>query len=45
MDTLMGQANSPLFSLVLLPGLIFVSRVLDVSLGTVRIILAAKGYR
>ncbi len=33
------------FDLVLLPLMIFFARILDVSIGTVRIILVAKGYK
>lgn len=37
--------DSPTFSLVILPLLIFLARILDVSIGTMRIILIGKGYR
>ncbi len=33
------------FDVVILPLLIFVARIMDVSIGTVRIILVAKGYK
>ncbi len=37
--------ESPVFSWVVLPLLIFIARVLDVSLGTVRIILISRGKK
>ncbi|HAH97514.1 MAG TPA: hypothetical protein DHD79_06360 [Firmicutes bacterium] len=42
MDTLL---NSGIFNWVVLPALIFLARVVDVSLGTIRIILVSKGQR
>ncbi len=37
--------DSNFFNYVLLPGLIFLSRVADVSIGTVRIVMVAKGHK
>ena len=37
--------NSPLFSLVIIPLLIFFSRIIDVTFGTMRIIFVARGLR
>lgn len=37
--------NSDIFVLVILPLLIFISRIFDVSIGTVRIIMVSRGYR
>lgn len=37
--------HSPLFTLVVIPLLIFFSRILDVTLGTMRIIFVARGMR
>ena len=37
--------NNDFFTWVLLPILIFISRVLDVSLGTMRLIFVSKGYK
>jgi uncharacterized protein YebE (UPF0316 family) len=42
MDTFI---NSGIFNWVILPVLIFMARVLDVSLGTIRIILVSKGQK
>lgn len=39
------QGNSELITFVLLPILIFVARIVDVSLGTIRIIFVSKGYK
>ena len=37
--------NSELYALVLLPLFIFLARVLDVSLGTIRVIFISKGFK
>jgi len=37
--------DSMLFTYVLLPALIFLSRVLDVSMGTIRIVMVSKGQK
>jgi hypothetical protein len=37
--------DTPLFSWVILPGLIFLARITDVSVGTVRLILVARGFK
>ncbi|MEN8116141.1 MAG: DUF2179 domain-containing protein [Bacteroidota bacterium] len=37
--------DSSLFTYLLLPALIFLSRVLDVSIGTIRIVMVSKGQR
>lgn len=37
--------SSTLYSWVVLPALIFAARIVDVSMGTVRVILTARGYR
>jgi uncharacterized protein YebE (UPF0316 family) len=37
--------HSPAFSYVILPLLIFCSRIVDVSIGTMRVIFITKGYR
>jgi len=37
--------DSSLFTYILLPGLIFISRVLDVSIGTIRIVMVSKGHK
>ncbi|UCD51225.1 MAG: DUF2179 domain-containing protein [Phycisphaerales bacterium] len=37
--------SSAFYSWVVLPALIFAARILDVSMGTVRVILTARGYR
>jgi uncharacterized protein YebE (UPF0316 family) len=37
--------DSPLFTWVILPFLIFFARILDVSIGTLRLIFVAKGYK
>ncbi len=37
--------NSEIFSLVILPLLIFLSRVTDVSIGTMRVIFVSRGYK
>lgn len=42
MDALL---NTGMFNWVILPALIFLARVMDVSLGTIRIILVSKGQR
>ena len=44
MDTGAMQ-DSALFAWVLLPALIFCARIFDVSIGTVRVIFIARGYR
>lgn len=38
-------ADSPLFTWVILPLLIFFARILDVSIGTLRLIFVSKGYK
>ncbi|MCY1719501.1 DUF2179 domain-containing protein [Prolixibacteraceae bacterium Z1-6] len=43
MDTSFYDSN--LFTYGLLPGLIFFSRVLDVSFGTIRIVMVSKGHK
>lgn len=43
MDTTLVQ--SPLFTLVVIPLLIFLARILDVSIGTLRIIFVSKGLK
>lgn len=37
--------DSALFTYVLLPGLIFFARIMDVSIGTIRIVMVAKGHK
>lgn len=37
--------DSTLFTYVLLPGLIFISRVADVTIGTTRIVMVSKGHK
>jgi uncharacterized protein YebE (UPF0316 family) len=37
--------NTPLYSWVILPLLIFLARITDVSLGTVRLIFVSRGYK
>jgi uncharacterized protein YebE (UPF0316 family) len=37
--------DSSLFTYGLLPGLIFLSRVMDVSIGTIRIVMVSKGHK
>lgn len=37
--------NSDLFTYIILPGLIFLSRILDVTIGTIRIVMVAKGEK
>lgn len=37
--------NSDLFTFVLLPILIFLSRIVDVTIGTIRIVMVAKGHK
>lgn len=37
--------DSSLFTYVLLPALIFISRVIDVSIGTIRIVMVSKGHK
>ncbi len=37
--------SSPIFSLIVLPLLIFIARVCDVTLGTIRIIMVSKGNK
>jgi uncharacterized protein YebE (UPF0316 family) len=38
-------SDSPLFTWVILPFLIFLARILDVSIGTLRLIFISKGYK
>jgi len=38
-------ADSPLFTWVILPLLIFFARIMDVSIGTLRLIFVSKGYK
>jgi len=40
-----GFFNSPIFIYAILPALIFCSRIVDVSIGTMRVIFITKGYR
>ncbi len=40
-----GFYDSTIFTYILLPGLIFVARVMDVSIGTIRIIMVSKGHK
>lgn len=42
LDTLF---NSDLFTFVILPLLIFLSRIVDVTIGTIRIVMVAKGHK
>jgi hypothetical protein len=44
-ERFMEFLETPLFSLYILPILIFMSRILDVSIGTVRIIMLSKGLK
>lgn len=37
--------NSDLFTFVILPILIFLSRIVDVTIGTIRIVMVAKGHK
>lgn len=37
--------NSELFTFVILPLLIFLSRIVDVTIGTIRIVMVAKGHK
>jgi uncharacterized protein YebE (UPF0316 family) len=37
--------DSSLVTYILIPGLIFFSRILDVSFGTIRIVMVSKGYK
>ncbi|HLN53837.1 MAG TPA: DUF2179 domain-containing protein [Lentimicrobium sp.] len=39
------QSNSPLFSWVILPLLIFLARISDQTIGTIRLIFLSKGYK
>ncbi len=43
MDT--GFYDSSIFTYVLLPGLIFLARVMDVTIGTIRIVMVSKGHK
>jgi uncharacterized protein YebE (UPF0316 family) len=43
--TMMHLMNSPAFDLVILPLFIFLARICDVSLDTLRIIFISKGYK
>ncbi|MCK3684193.1 DUF2179 domain-containing protein [Maribellus sp. YY47] len=43
MDTNFYDSN--LFTYVLLPGLIFLSRIADVTIGTIRIVMVSKGHK
>lgn len=45
METAIAFYDSSLFTYVLLPALIFFSRVLDVTIGTVRIVMVSKGQK
>ncbi len=40
-----GFYDSGLFTYVLLPALIFMSRVMDVTIGTIRIVMVSKGHK
>ena len=44
METLL-LADSPIFTWIILPLLIFLARILDVSIGTLRLIFVSKGYK
>lgn len=37
--------NSTVFTWIVLPGLIFMARIVDVTIGTVRVIFVARGYK
>lgn len=39
------QTHPDLYAWVILPGLIFVARVIDVSLGTARVVFISRGYK
>lgn len=39
------SGNSSLYAWVILPAFIFLARIIDVSLGTIRIVSVARGYR
>jgi uncharacterized protein YebE (UPF0316 family) len=39
------NTDSSFYIWVVIPGMLFVARILDVSIGTIRIILISKGYR
>lgn len=41
----MDNIDTPLFTYVILPVLIFLARIIDVSMGTVRIIMVSKGMK
>jgi uncharacterized protein YebE (UPF0316 family) len=41
----MQLPESPVFTWAIVPAMIFLSRIVDVSLGTVRLICVAKGYK
>lgn len=45
MDILQSLSDSQMFSWVILPILIFVFRIIDVSMGTIRIIFVSKGKK
>ncbi len=45
MEMFSAMIDSPVFTWVVLPILIFASRVLDVSIGTIRVIFVARGQR
>lgn len=45
-DTLLAQTDMPMwFTWIVLPLLIFCARIMDVSLGTVRLVLISRGFR
>ncbi len=39
------NSDSLLYIWVIIPGMLFIARILDVSIGTIRIILISKGYK
>jgi uncharacterized protein YebE (UPF0316 family) len=39
------EANPDIYAWAVLPGLIFLARVIDVSLGTIRVIFVSRGYK
>ena len=45
MQTLATFFDSTLFTFVLLPFLIFLSRICDVTIGTIRIVMISKGHK
>jgi uncharacterized protein YebE (UPF0316 family) len=45
MDLFSPMLDSPFFSFLILPLLIFLARVIDVSIGTMRVIFVSRGYK